>query len=533
MGKRLCLFVVMLGLVFSPFSVFAADDDVPEPEPSPIVLSRINTANGGEFIELFNTSTDNVAVKSLKIEVYNSTNSLVSAVSNEFKDGYVRPESFVLIKQSGTVGADSDARYGSTNYLTPTGGTIEISIDGAKPSIICWKSSNRCAEEGKLTILSDNEVYVSPACLLNEVCARSESLPSFGGFVKGKIDDGGEDGTGEEGGDDEENNNDNEGGDDKNPEETTPQYCEALRLNELSLNDQWIELYNNSDFNIKPENLKNCILLIQKGETLEPNDYNFKLEQIAKIAPYDYLLLEVAEYDDLHLPKSKNRAIQIIDDNNEYDEMIYATHKTGTSLAYFGPNDWRLTFAPTPAAENVYQQWQTCETGKHINEETGNCIKDADPPAECAEDQFRNPETGRCKKLAAAKTLADCPAGKYRNPETNRCKNIVDATSTLVPCKEGQYRNPETNRCKKIDSDDGLKPCAEGYERNPETNRCRKITSGEAARFGVDPVSEEANNDIWVWAGVGGVGVIGSLVAGQFHSEIGRAFGKIFGRFHK
>lgn len=77
-----------------------------------------------------------------------------------------------------------------------------------------------------------------------------------------------------------------------------------------------------------------------------------------------------------------------------------------------------------------------------------------------------------------------CPAGKFRNPETNRCKAIAatEAEDTLAACKEGQERNPETNRCRAIATlaTTALTPCEEGEERNPATNRCRKITVATA-----------------------------------------------------
>jgi hypothetical protein len=78
-----------------------------------------------------------------------------------------------------------------------------------------------------------------------------------------------------------------------------------------------------------------------------------------------------------------------------------------------------------------------------------------------------------------------------------------------------------------------LVPCAEGYERNPETNRCRKTVSSDEARFGLDPIADENANTVWVWAAVGGIALLGVLIAGQFHQEIGRAFGKLIGKFKK
>jgi len=50
-------------------------------------------------------------------------------------------------------------------------------------------------------------------------------------------------------------------------------------------------------------------------------------------------------------------------------------------------------------------------------------------PKPCKEDQYRHPETGRCRKISSTKSR------KPREPK---------------PCKEDQYRHPETGRCRQI-----------------------------------------------------------------------------------
>jgi hypothetical protein len=286
------------------------------------------------------------------------------------------------------------------------------------------------------------------------------------------------------------------------------QYCEHLRLSEISVAEQWIEIVNISKLLIKSENLQDCQIAIPNPDNPAKPYLSHSLADIAAIQPHQYHVVELALTKSFSKPNEKQngRAIYIMDGDNSYHDTRYQPLGDGRTLAYFA-DGWKITYQPTPGAENVYQQFQTCEAGKHINAKTGNCVKDPDPPAECAEGQFRNPDTGRCKK----------------NPEEK----------VLAECAEGQFRNPETNRCKKIASDDDLVPCAEGYERNPETNRCRKVTSAEESRFGVEPVSAEDANRVWIWAGIGGVAVLGALIAGQFHQEIGRGLSKLVGRFKK
>ena len=110
-----------------------------------------------------------------------------------------------------------------------------------------------------------------------------------------------------------------------------------------------------------------------------------------------------------------------------------------------------LTYAPTPGAENVFQEFRSCPEGKIINPETGNCIKE--------------------ESLGEA-IIKQCPEGKILNPLTGRCKNIPVA-ATAKTCQAGYSLNPLTGRCKKNETTTA-KTCSEGYELNPETNRCRK-----------------------------------------------------------
>lgn len=297
------------------------------------------------------------------------------------------------------------------------------------------------------------------------------------------------------------------GGQEEETGDDVPQYCSVLQLSEISTNEQWIEIYNDSDFVILPVNLKNCFLSVQYGDKIIDGKPNYRklnlgsFSGLSRIEEYEYFIISINETS-LSLAKNvKDRSVVIHDNTDDYSDTLYSTQKAGTSLSYFA-DGWKITYHVTPRAENIYQQWQTCETGKHINEATGNCVKDPEPPAECAEGQFRNPETGRCKKIASEKELVECAVG--------------------------QFRNPLTNRCKKIAVDDGLKPCAEGWERNPDTNRCRKIISSEPAQFSIDEMEGSDAENYWIWAGIGGLLAVGGVVLWQFRPEISKFFKKIF-----
>lgn len=319
-------------------------------------------------------------------------------------------------------------------------------------------------------------------------------------------------------------------------EPSEPQYCDKLKLSEISTNEQWIELYNNSAKNIKPENLKGCKLGVQRGEK-KNGVVNYYYQNLAdlvtqgNIAAYSFWVVDIAN-SSLTLAKNVNdRSIIVTDSETEFDEILYSKQKTGTSFAKFANDSWKVTYAPTKAADNVFQKWQTCQPGTHINEATGNCVKDKEAPAECADGYFRNPATGRCKKKSSdKKELSECADGYYRNPLTNRCKkNSSAADKALAECPAGQYRNPATNRCKKYSTKEDLAPCAEGWERNPETNRCRKIVQKEEAKYALEPNIKSESDESWRLVGSAGLAFIGGLTTWQFRPELAHFGRKIFG----
>ena len=182
--------------------------------------------------------------------------------------------------------------------------------------------------------------------------------------------------------------------------------------------------------------------------------------------------------------------------------------KKSTSYALFnyGTTDekWLQTYALTPGSDNIYQEFRTCEEGKIINPETGNCVKENE------------------------KEEIVCPEGKYLNLLTGRCKTIEVSKTTT--CKDGYYLNQLTGRCKKIETAD-VKECAEGYERNPETNRCRKIRKNTGAEYPVaDPPDAEYQNPK-LFIATGSIIILALLglayVVFQYRKEIKRGILKI------
>jgi len=110
------------------------------------------------------------------------------------------------------------------------------------------------------------------------------------------------------------------------------------------------------------------------------------------------------------------------------------------------------------------------------------------------------------KQTTAQSEKKACADNQFRNPETGRCKLISATTSSLTPCKVGQERNPETGRCRAVKRTTQT-PCKEGQFRNPETGRCKGVTKMSNADHAVKGVQSSADNrpQWYYWVGLGGV----------------------------
>jgi len=117
-------------------------------------------------------------------------------------------------------------------------------------------------------------------------------------------------------------------------------------------------------------------------------------------------------------------------------------------------------------------------------------------------------EVGKDDETNTTKSsVKTCAANQYRSPETNRCR-LVSAASSNAPtaCKEGQQRNAETNRCRNIVATTTT-ACKEGQEKNPETNRCRTIKQLSTAHYGVKGATtqQQAGMGWYIWAAIAGI----------------------------
>ena len=222
-------------------------------------------------------------------------------------------------------------------------------------------------------------------------------------------------------------------------EAPAPSSCKGLEFSEIlsyyeeSAAEQFIEFHNNTAEQI-----------LMDGCFVRYKNKNYPLTGIVKADEY-----AVQYLNDFHLtknPTNKN-TLEIVDGEGIVIDILEYPNgqRKGTSWAFIGYDAvgkeiWRVTYAVTAGMPNIYQEYRTCEDGKVINEETGNCVK------------------------VTEVTENVCEVGQYLNPLTGRCKKIEEESETV--CKEGYEINPETGRCRKIRENDGAEyPTAtETYE---------------------------------------------------------------------
>lgn len=296
--------------------------------------------------------------------------------------------------------------------------------------------------------------------------------------------------------------------------ETLPLIISEILPNATGVDDgqEFIELYNPNNIDIELANYMFSIGLDDSEKYFE-----FPAESIIKAGQY----LALYNLDINFVLKNTNDIVRLysIDDRLIDEAAQYENPKAGEAWAKI--NDlWQYTNRPSPDTENLAFLLKEIE------------IVDKAEPELCGLNQYRNPETGRCKNIAKAEsTLKPCKDGQYRSEETNRCRSIASDVVEYMPCAEGEERNPETNRCRSIASASvlgasDLAPCPEGQERNPETNRCRNVVNTiPVADYKITPVAQpEANNNV-LWWSIGGVGIIAiSYGVWEWRKEIVKLF---------
>lgn len=480
LGMLLAISSLVAGLL--PFNTSTVHADTLE---NKIDIVAVSTTDGSEYIELYNNSEFDLSTQSIHIYYHNSSNK-----ESEIKldDGTFAAMSSLLVGQI----ENSDIKF-LNNSLANSGAGIKIVVDRPvadfQETVLCWGSNSNpvnadCGDERyeKSNGITSNRVLVS--CKYNKDIGCTDNqvyklvvldlyMPKFGGFelIIDEIDD-------------------------PPSPPVTIKPCRLIKLNEISFatGQMFVEIINESDQKIELDNCsvhRGTVAVALSGTLVGGGVASFVVKDVTIKEPNTDVNIYIYESD-----------VRINDSLVKYKKV-----KASASWAWFDTDEqsgWLQTFAPTPGEENIYQQFQTCEEGKMINPETGNCIK-------------------------VPTSFLECPAGQYRNPDTNRCRKLPTET-VLSVCPEGSFRNPDTNRCKKLASETVLSACQVGYERNPETNRCRKIIDSSSPTFAVQNVPTSQETNIMIAVAAGGVGVTLAMIIWSFRQEINRGIGKLFRR---
>ena len=222
---------------------------------------------------------------------------------------------------------------------------------------------------------------------------------------------------------------------------------------------------------------------------------------------------------------------------NRCNKISHSRPKTGSaspsSPTIQNPQQPKTPNNQTSTKENK----NTCKPGYFLNKITGRCNKErTQTPKTCPAGFFLNKVTNRCNKNQVEPEKKPCKSDQYRNPKTGRCHKIA-APTTPKSCPAGKTLNPVTNRCKGEAKPNEIKPCKEGYERNEATHRCRKIHQNTGATNPVEVPKlgdnkENQKKDFNSTAAVAGSAAVGFGIAiFQFKNEIFVIIRKIF--FHK
>lgn len=462
----------------------------PQPAPTtdealektaPLLISKVSPDK--KYIELYNPTDSNVKLAGWKIEHYKAD---VKNGGKEFKNEVILANDFLVISNDAAL--TKAVKFDKVPNMIQGEGSVVLSrSDGSTADAVGWGEAKKF-----LTAPVTGGVKTVWRCFAGNLIVDSKN--NLADFSSNKTAD------------------DQEVAPYARPYCKTPEppkplnKCEGLKLNEIAshVDEPFIELVNGSNKTITTAGCKLTIGSNNSQEVL--GDIELK--------PGELWAVKV-KHTKLKLPRTKGKVYILDEAGVEIDATEYDKMPKGASWSLLD-GEWMQTFAVTENAANVFKEYADCQSG-YERSSLGKCVKISVPPAAsdvlvpCPTGQYRHPETRRCRKIEAAKTVTPCKEGYYRSEATGRCRSIASvAAKTLKPCPDGQFRNPTTGRCKKIAAaDDILKDCPEGFERNPATRRCRKIKTASipvvgSATAGVQQVAGAT----WGWWVFGGVSLL-------------------------
>ena len=450
-------------------------------ENAPILISKISQDK--KYVEMYNPTNQNVNLAGWKIEYY--AGSGAKTVGKNFKDEVISPNEFLVLSNDNMLAGA--IKFDDNLGLAQNDGSVVLSrSDGSVADTVGWGNNSKSAGSP-----IKGGVKIVWRCFVGE-----NIIDSKNNFLSGK-------------------NLNNQGVVpysrpsckklESNPDSKPPRElnkCEGLKLNEIASNidEQFIEIINSGEKTV-----------ITTGCKLAVGDSGVR-ENIGDIElnPGEFLTIKIKSTK-LKLPKTKGKVYLLDEAGSKIDSAEYEKLAKSSSWSLID-DEWMQTFMITENSENIFKEYLDCQSGYERNA-LGKCVKIATPPVEnpCPAGQYRHPETRRCRKNEAEKTITPCKDGYYRSEETGRCRSIASAAAkTLKPCPEGQFRNSATGRCKKIAStDDIAKECPEGFERNPQTKRCRKIKSANMPTVGSAAAEvKQVAGATWGWWVFGGVSLL-------------------------
>ena len=444
----------MLCGVCSTFNCFATTEIISEKLPE-IYIKAINpgytvdsVSNVGEMIEIGKNSDQPFSLAGAAVGYTNSSGNF--SILYEFpENSWITGETILL-----RLASSPDSELAAVNYTKTLAMKGGLSLVRGEETIdeVCWTGKEGCEKDFKST----NPTTLVRNLETGEFEHQEDYVPvydekSYYVEVTEEV-----------------------------PEVKPPSQCKGLEFSEIlsyyeeSHSEQFIELHN-----------YNAEQILMDGCKIRYKNKSYTLSGIVKADEY------FAYYPSFSLTKNPTNSnlLEIIDTDGEViDSLSYPNgQRKGTTYALIGYGGsgeeiWRVTYALTPNLPNIYQEFKTCEEGKVINEETGNCVK-----------------------VTEVKTTI-CKEGQYLNVLTGRCKNISTKASTTKVCKEGYYYNEETKRCRKIQENNGA-----DYSLEPETY-------------------EEKSSFVALYAVLFVIGIGMIYVVYEFRLEIAKLFYKVFRR---
>ena len=310
------------------------------------------------------------------------------------ENSYLAGESIILRLASASLGNDAAGVY--TKTLAFKGG-IDLKFNDIVIDTVCWTGKDECYEEFKTGEMT--------ALVKNLETGKFEKVKDYAPKYDEKSYEVLESGMGGE-------------------EMEQVSHCtgvifsEILSYYDLDKSEQFIELYNSAAEQV-----------LLDGCKIRYKNILYELSGIIKAE--GYFAYYPTEFNLTKNPTNSNILELVEADGRVVDKLEYFNgQKKGTSYMMVGYDAegkeiWRTTYAVTPGEANNFQEYRSCEEGKVLNEETGNCVKATEvKTVVCGEGQYLNPLTGRCKKYEEEKVTI-CKEGYYYNEDTGKCRKIT------------------------------------------------------------------------------------------------------------